>query len=779
MLLESGDPEATATQEYQTAQSTNPPPTTKAPYITQGARAQVAVFQTSKGWKFAPLQGDGAPNIRSSKFMDTDFQTFVGYFSEDGESQGGGQEEEGQQGVESEGIGAGGMVMSADLTEETKRTTSSNFIHISGRVQSIWDELPEAIQERFKSIRVFANHFTGARPESFERKLINSKVSLHLDKGVWNTIPEPPQEAQTSLISESFKDLVDSVADGKCDPEVLNDFAMAGERDVLISPKGSQEDRTDALVFNDKTGFLRMLLDRASATCGTKIRKEVLRSTSTKTQGGDNAIRGFAFEDILEAASLLRLKAKHKGMELSKDFTSLLNLKLMTVNDKLSKLNLDKEVWVKAYEESGMDPNQVAMIKDIAQILEGGLSNNLYASMLKHSNQSLKTRGAIYALPVGDQVGAGQRQDVLEIYGSMEDALDAAKRSGVDAKPTCDSVENAFTGSSEATLGALKGAGVFREGQQVCALKVSLKNYMKLDHAVFGGGRFTTFKSLLSAPRGESNFKESIIANLGMDDADYENFEAYSGEMDAIGGSVYGIPLDAKIKNKDGTISQRTSKNMAEELVASLNKKHNYPELNSGELKALKNLASTVIKDEGTRSETEVAFTKLQHRLNGFLQAKKLQKDLKAGGVKAKQAQMFAAFKMFHAGGSDDNDLICDYRELTTGMNYVFKQNDPLRDAWSSVMSKDGNWNMKVNDSGQVELTSGSKKIITKNELVTNKNSKRKVTGYNVNYVTQVDRATMEAYDTSGGTLNNSTELGKLLSRIHELFEKARVLTLK
>ena len=53
------------------------------------------------------------------------------------------------------------------------------------------------------------------------------------------------------------------------------------------------------------------------------------------------------------------------------------------------------------------------------------------------------------------------------------------------------------------------------------------------------------------------------------------------------------------------------------------------------------------------------------------------------------------AAQMLHAGGSDDDNTLCDYRGLNTDEDYIFKQNEPLRDAWKSIMtgSADSNGN--------------------------------------------------------------------------------------
>ena len=60
-----------------------------------------------------------------------------------------------------------------------------------------------------------------------------------------------------------------------------------------------------------------------------------------------------------------------------------------------------------------------------------------------------------------------------------------------------------------------------------------------------------------------------------------------------------------------------------------------------------------------------------------------------------KSAKQYLATRMLHAGGSDDDNTLCDYRGLNTNDDIVFKQNDPLREAWQSILKDDGKWQLK------------------------------------------------------------------------------------
>ena len=842
LLEQGGDPEATAKQEFATAQGSNPLPVTSSPYVAQGARAQVAVFTTKQGtrWKFAPMNSNGQPNIGGSRFIDQDWDTFVGYFSEDGEKKGSAGEDQttDQAGVEVPLVidwQPGQLTQMAQLSDETKDVVSLNITSLAGRAQEIWDSLTQTMQTTFGHIDKFSDFLAGDSIGSFEKQLVSAKTSLVMVDGEWTKVSEPPQEAQTSLISESFKDLVSMVADGDggCVEGVMEDFTIT-DNGVLISPKGDGADRSEALSFRDKNGYTRMLLQKAAAIC--KKEAEVITSLDQpykNTTGGDNAIRGFGFEDITEIMSLLRIKRQIKDDK--GDYSAIAKLvkkKTILLNKKLNRLTLASEEWIKEYEKSALDPHQADLIMDIARILQGGSkSNDLYASMLKHSNQSVKVRGSNYILPVGNDTGKGKRQDILEIFTTSEEAVAGAERSGLKGvTPTCMPIEEAFKKGSKGTLTALKKAKVFEQGQVVCALKVGLKNYMKLSHAVLGTGGRKTFKELVNTPFNESTLAQTAMGNLGLDETDHASFVEYATSIDKIGDAVFDSIWDngsvslnnSKLRNlgpykptsiegptdftsvdstelgfgsksamtkKGEKIDQNLAKNFAETVLKDLLKNNDYKDL-EGSMSVLKKQAKFIADDMGTSYELNSGMARLQHTLLAFLKHTRLKKDLAAGGNKAKQAKVFMAMEQYHSGGADDNGTILDGRELTTSNNYIMRHNEPLIVAWNSILSDDGVWTLEVTDgaskassNGKIELKKGKETLTTTTDTVAKKNSKtKKVNGYKTSTSLKLNKPGLESFSTVKNPpkpVGESVELGEILTHIKLLFEKVAIVGIK
>ena len=108
--------------------------------------------------------------------------------------------------------------------------------------------------------------------------------------------------------------------------------------------------------------------------------------------------------------------------------------------------------------------------------------------------------------------------------------------------------------------------------------------------------------------------------------------------------------------------------------------------------------------------ESEATYRKAQMTVIRYLEDTKLYNDINKGASvnnpnprqvrKRRQALQYLATRMMHAGGADDDETLCDYRGLNTSRDYIFKQNDPMREAWSSILKDDGEWML---DTGEEE----------------------------------------------------------------------------
>mgnify|MGYP003653530020 CR=1 FL=1 len=707
-----------------------------------------------------------------------------------------------------------------NISEETKTKVANNFFHVEKQIVAVWDKLPEEIKSSYKSIEYFRNYFLGASFQSFENKLLSPKFTLELNNGEWASKPYELNEAQMSLISDSFKDLVDLVATGdgtNCDKnkKVLSNFSKSQNNDVIVRPQGDPNN-VDALAFEDKTNFLKNLLTIAEDQCeGIQVDTDEI-TEPPPLKNNSNNIRGTGFEDYELITSLEKIK---KGlMALGKPTThidTLIAKKSKELAAKMSKLEeMAEKVWLPEGIISALDPGVRQQTFDLASLvilppqqphsivrsptLDRIESHRAAKSKLLHqmAKYGRSIRRPIVSLPVGDQTKDGKRQDTVEFYKTEDEAKEAAARDGLVVEPDQGTVEDFFPQKSKEVLKALKADGVFKDDQIVWRLKVSLKSYMSLDHAKYGGGRDSTLREVFT-PNGKNEEQIATIkSNLGMDDASFEGVKGYAKEIAAISTTLDGAKVaNTVIRNKKST-KVNTGTLVAETLLKKIKQDGNYKDLLSKGVHAeIINACETLVGDstgQFTPAEKEGALSRIKILVKDRMQASRVRQDLASDKPEIKlKAQQYLAVKMFHAGGSDDDELICDYRGLGSKDNYIFKQNDPLRDAWASVRAGDGKWNLSMTQAGKVVLESkrmtdkdGKEvkgnypmRITMSSSVRSSKEKDRKpgdpASGYHSGYIVEVDRDTMEHYSrNSSKHLPEASEIVFLFGKLQSLMEK-------
>jgi len=670
-----------------------------------------------------------------------------------------------------------GDVFSPEITQQIK----INLESIATNLDPVWQGMSEENQQAYQNnLQEFQKQFVGTSKASFENKLLTDKVNLGLVNGEWTSTTLPPTAMQSLLVSESVKDLVMLAGSDNPSPEqcenVVKDFAIqAGTDRIIISPKGDGDDRILALSFSDPKKTIRNTLIRAARQCQPNLEDaessikivRVQGSDNTEEGGGDNAARGFAFEEILEVFSLMQLRNQsQRGIEDGSDLEELIVRKAVTVQKRLKKLKANSEAWVDAVKTQGLPPEQAQLLTDIVK-LSSDMGEfdpaKLYGSMMHHSRNALLGRKPGFIFPVGTETKRGKRQDVLEIYRTEEEALAAARNMGVDVEPEVfPSLDEALRGEAgivnkdgdQIKLSEiLEKTNAFDKGAPVYTLKVSLKNYMKFegDGALMGGGMKTTFPSLLTVTN--ENFDEPFMQKIqeitGIDDV--KAFKKYSMKLQGISNKVNG--LGNTTFTKTGRIKTNNLKNLTIVTRAAVRDNSlDMTEAGKRLTKALETFQNRV-KIAGL-GDSE--YIRAKEYVSRYLESYKLFGDINSENSKTKKtAQQYLAAQMLHAGGSDDDETLCDYRGLNTGEDYIFKQNDPLKDAWKSIMSggKDpqgNNWQLKTDlQTGKYELVvAGNPKVkITFEPRIIPRKSGGQITGYATQFQTRLNKSALKYFN--------------------------------
>lgn len=299
----------------------------------------------------------------------------------------------------------------------------------------------------------------------------------------------------------------------------------------------------------------------------------------------------------------------------------------------------------------------------------------------------------------------------------------------------------------------LEKTNAFDKGAPVYTLKVSLKNYMKFegDGALMGGGMKTTFPSLLTVTN--ENFDEPFMQKIqeitGIDDV--KAFKKYSMKLQGISNKVNG--LGNTTFTKTGRIKTNNLKNLTIVTRAAVRDNSlDMTEAGKRLTKALETFQNRV-KIAGL-GDSE--YIRAKEYVSRYLESYKLFGDINSENSKTKKtAQQYLAAQMLHAGGSDDDETLCDYRGLNTGEDYIFKQNDPLKDAWKSIMSggKDpqgNNWQLKTDlQTGKYELVvAGNPKVkITFEPRIIPRKSGGQITGYATQFQTRLNKSALKYFN--------------------------------
>jgi hypothetical protein len=630
--------------------------------------------------------------------------------------------------------------------DQEREKVRLNLQSIAQNAPLIWQNMSEEQQKAYgNSFDNFKKYLVGDRQESFESKLLSPKLSLYLQDGEWQSRTATANSAQSVRISKSLKDLTDllvrdTVTEEECS-ELLKDFAIhLGQPRLIISPKGDGGNRHSALSFEDSQRTLTNMVRVAANKCkGGKTEESdklipVVRVRTADSGDGsnDNAIRGFMFEEILEVFSLL--KARPPGTA-TQDYEIYLQRKTTKIVERLQRLKMSSEEWVQMKDRAGMDPEQVELIQSIHDIVQGMGETlgdfeplSLFGSMMEHSKLALEGRRPAFIFPVGTETKRGKRQDVLEVYRTREESIAAAQVMGVELEPQEHfSLDEALKGAEGVVREGggvvslsqiLEDNGAFTPGQPVYTIKVSLKNYKRLEGegALMGGGRRTTISDLGRIAKG-GNFSEPFMRKIaeiaGIEDA--KSFRRYALDFDKIEKTINKLGDESKsrvIASKGRLVTTIRKNSLLLQIVNDELEKEGIDL--QADAKGLQEMLNSIKQEsKETPSGSDALFSKAKEYVKRFLQKKKLDQDLKGSNPKKRRlAQQVIATTMLHGGGSDDDELMCDYRGLNNNEKYVFKQNDVFREAWGSVLDGDGNWELVPSDGGYHLRLASDKNVV-------------------------------------------------------------------
>lgn len=699
LIVENADPQATAQQELAAAQSQNPPPTTAAPYIAQAARVPLAIFNTKKGWKFAPTDANGIPQGGyNQKFIDKDFDRFVGYFSEGDQTQ---QQGNPQQDPMQQGMDPMGMPMLTPEQMEVEEAFNEMFLGADATLNGIIN--PQYRKGKlWDNLDTFREYLAGQNLFSVKAQLQGTKVTVQKDPltGNYMMVPVPPNDSTLIDVTNSIKDLTNVLKKDNA----TQDEKTRLERNFRINSDGTVSVLTDTLesglVFRDVNGFLSNVVGAAFQKFG--IKRKIIDVGKKSKERLNNSIKT-VFEDVLPVFALAQKKASMEaiGHPAAKKIDRAIKTAFAVVKDKLKKLAQTHQEWTSIFEMSAQEPQEVEVMNVIRSFL-GEQGAGLMKSIFRLSKDSVAVRNPDLIVATGRNTGDGVRHDVAELYGNFEAAKIALVNMGYSEEEIAsrgmvkaDTIENILANNPE-RYNEYKALGLITPGSQMFSLNVSLKNYANVDGITFGESLAGSNSAFI---QGQSNdggkFFQSFQKLTGLTPQAHQGAKDYDNYLNKMETDVGEIPAKALVRKGAGTSLNRSLplKRFAESLAKTLRSNYSHQELaGDNEVSDIKAIVHKYINQKDRKdSLTE---DKLRQYASTFLKNKKLQSDLRKGKPEAKN---YLLMKLYNTAGSVDEGMTIDCRELNTGRSFNLIQSEVVNEVIQSINSEDGEWTYTVN----------------------------------------------------------------------------------
>lgn len=700
LLKEDSNPESEAQQALSQAQTQNPPPVLAKPFITSTSKGtQVAIYQKKDGsWKGSIYSNGKVLGGRNEVFIDQEWPRFVMFFT--GESTGNSPKQ-------NQGAAAGQNIASSEFALENPEdamAAQESFQNIAFILPEVYSGLDKKfVQGLWGTFAAFGTYVFGRAPQSLEAHTLNIKTRIVYDEATkqYLSLVTPPDPQNVKDVAKNLEFLFNSFSKDN----LSEDDKVKLRKMFSINSNGHvstfNDDDNSGLVFSDNTGFLKNLLMAGEEKYLLKFRRlDVKKEISL---GIDNHIRGVALEEILPVLVMQRKLQEFAALGIpNQALTQGIQVSMGLIKEKLLKLLQNYESWIQAHDQSALEPEDVKVINAVGTLL-GNNGSKLIGAIVAASKDAVSIRQPDFVVTRGREVGEGRRQDTFEIFGDFNRAKIALTKMGysdqeimMDGMIKTVRVEEAFTGREDQLAMAL-GAGIFKKGQIVFYTPVSLKNYLSLDRALFGNA---VAKSTSDFIKGVTLDPLNLFLNKYKEIAgpsfDHPNTIKYNDGMDAIWDKVAKVPINVKARSGRGNLVEAEPfKEFVKNTLDIITANSTFEETNDIEQEDNPRAKLTVMirKYLESKEDDELLASKIKAYAGQYAKNSKLISDLKKGDPMAKQ---YLTMKLFNAGGSVDDGMICDYRGLASLENYNFKQNDVVKEVINSVLNDDKMWVMKA-----------------------------------------------------------------------------------
>ena len=374
------------------------------------------------------------------------------------------------------------------------------------------------------------------------------------------------------------------------------------------------------------------------------------------------------------------------------------------VLDLLSNLNEQRESWIDKSQGAVVSEEEQAEIETISEIVgDKEKTMRFMTAILTMAATTSRLRKPLVTVQVAEQVGKGNKQDVLECWGSREEALVGLRKSeeyqiGGETKSRVTEDDIAEAPASEVfknnpkLLGRYIKAGVIKsEDQMLYTSEVSLKTLLRLSSAKQG----ETTASMVSETilKGEDPRAQNFNSKISK--PDQASNRAIQREINSISGSVDKLSSKVQIKTKDGVITENSLKTYANSLVSHLERNKTFKEIKENvDLSELKEYIKAMKASDPKMTDKKFE-DKIKDKLFKMTTLSKIETMAAKGEKENRKAALYALSVFNVAGGSARNSTVFQVDALDEMASYVSPQNGEMQSALDSIKAKDGRWNFQ------------------------------------------------------------------------------------
>ena len=734
LLEQEADPEAEALAKQALAQSSqqsaqesfnNP--------ITTPNGNQIYIWRTTKGKVNFNYQPIAFPSFG----VDDNYEKFVGSFKKDAEVFDPEKErqESQQRKEEKDREDRRKSVLTSDMAKQNPEIVGELVNNVNEFDQAITALLcteDESINPDYMDQVQFAPNATWAKCKphlqflrgnqvgNVERQLINNVPVLRFDgkTGKYFVDSEPAVASQALEISRALNVLAKAAAgDESAKEEACNRFKVTeggGLKGVTVYTEVDSEGRgLTGRVFNNEASARSLKGLMGMAGCSMEP-QSATKAVAAGSAGAESNIRGTLGEIAkvfgTDLTNLVKMKAAvGKGVE-TPEIKALQDIVLersKEVLDLLGNLNEQRESWIDKSQGAVVAEEEQAELEAISEIVgDKEKTMRFMTAILTMAATTSKLRDPLVTVQVAEQVGGGDKQDVLECWGSREEALaglrkseeyevDGETRSRVTEEDISEAPASEIFKNNPELLDKYIKAGVIKsKDQMLYASEVSLKTLLRLSSAKQGE---------TTGQQASNTIIDGKLAN-GEPDARAENFNRKIPPKDQasireiqrgvkrVGKLVNDLSVKVQVQTEDGVVTQNSLNTYAEELVSHIFKNSAYDDIKENvDVGELEEYIKDMKADDPKMTDKKFQ-AKVRDKIFKMTTFAKIENMAAKGGRDERKAALHALALFNVAGGSARDNTVFQVDTLDEMASYVSTQNGEMQSALDSIKSGDGRW---------------------------------------------------------------------------------------